>query len=144
MIQPSVLTRGPDVSGEYSVEGDLSRGGKARLIGDIPVQEPAPKKIRGTRLPVEAILPAEWREMAFQRRPDIDPDQVFESFKRYFTGPDARQPVKKDWARAWLNWIEREHHGKSGRHQNTGRTATAAAGAYAALGGLHGGESDGE
>jgi hypothetical protein len=131
--EAAVLTTGRDVSGEYSVEGDLSRGGKARRIGDLWAQKPVVKNGRGTRLPPEAILPPEWREMAFQRRSDIDPDQVFEQFKRYFTGPDAKQPVKKDWTRAWLNWIERERHGKSGR-ENRGLAAAAFAGAAAALG----------
>ena len=27
-------------------------------------------------------------------------------FVRHFTGPDAKAPVKKDWDRAWVNWVE--------------------------------------
>ena len=120
------------LSGEDSFGG--VRGGRPRLIGDQPKAEPSRKKTRGTRLPSEAILPDEWRATAQERRPDLDPEQVFEKFKRYFTGPDAARPAKKDWNRAWLNWIDGERNGQSGRNPNQGLGAAAFAGAAAALG----------
>lgn len=33
---------------------------------------------------------------------------VRNQFVRYFTGEDAARPVKKDWGRAFLNWVERD------------------------------------
>ncbi len=33
---------------------------------------------------------------------------VARQFVRYWTGPDARSPAKKDWDRTWENWVERE------------------------------------
>jgi uncharacterized protein YdaU (DUF1376 family) len=33
---------------------------------------------------------------------------IAEQFRRYFTGPDAKNPRKADWHRAWCNWIDRD------------------------------------
>jgi hypothetical protein len=35
---------------------------------------------------------------------------VRNQFVRYFTGEDAARPVKKDWDRAFMNWVERDAH----------------------------------
>lgn len=35
-------------------------------------------------------------------------DAIAEQFKRYFLGPDATKPVKKDWYGAFDNWVARD------------------------------------
>lgn len=108
---------------------------------DQPKRKGARRQRPLTRLPEEAILSDEWRDLAQQKRPDLDPDHVFEKFKLYYTGEDAKQPGKRDWTRAWLSWLlgERSNGSASSRTQAQsnpyGRSA-AAIGAALAVGRL--------
>ena len=33
---------------------------------------------------------------------------IAEQFRRYWTGPDAKNPRKIDWHRTWCNWVDRD------------------------------------
>jgi hypothetical protein len=64
-------------------------------------------KTQGTRIS-EDWQPSDKDKLAAQKL-GLTPGQtawVRDRFVRHFTGPDAKRPVKKDWSRAWLNWIE--------------------------------------
>jgi uncharacterized protein YdaU (DUF1376 family) len=39
---------------------------------------------------------------------DAETHGIAEQFRRYFTGPDAKNPRKSDWHRAWCNWVDRD------------------------------------
>ena len=40
---------------------------------------------------------------------DREVEHVANAFWRYWTGPDARDPIKKDWGRAWQGWCDRSN-----------------------------------
>lgn len=100
----------------------LSRESKASADPRIDSIDRASKSQPATRLSGDAILSDEWRDIAERRRPDLDPAKVYDKFKRYWTSPDARNPTKKDWTTAWINWLEREH--ASTRDRTEKRNAT--------------------
>lgn len=69
-------------------------------------QERAPKA-KAMRLPQDWSLPPEWLSYATQQGFSDEETQVqAQRFHRYFTGPDAKKPAKKDWYRTWVNWLE--------------------------------------
>ena len=123
------------------VPGTLPSHALTDHLSNQPKKQPKVNREKGTRLPAGAVLSDAWRAVIHDRRSDLDPDQVFEKFKLYYTSEDARKPLKRDWDRAWLNWIlgERSNGSASNRPQgqNTGgKLAAGIAGARAALDGL--------
>jgi uncharacterized protein YdaU (DUF1376 family) len=63
-----------------------------------------------TRLPDDWQLDLEWRadtKKVFGAT-DEQIDIVVRRFHRYWTGPDAKNPMKADWKRAWENWFDKE------------------------------------
>ncbi len=78
---------------------------------------------RGTRLPHDWQLPEAWREWCEQHRPDLDPDEVAESFRDYWHSKAGRDAVKANWLAVWRNWCrkERQQHGtQAARPASTG------------------------
>jgi hypothetical protein len=75
-----------------------------------PPKGKAPKKAspKKTRLPEDWTLPDEWREWARDKRglTDGQIDFLAENFHRYWTGPDAKNPMKADWKRTWQNGVD--------------------------------------
>ena len=70
-----------------------------------PAQEKATK---GTRLTQDWQPDAEMVEYALGKHLNhADVERETTKFVRYWTGPDASNPVKKDWARTWANWIDK-------------------------------------
>lgn len=75
-----------------------------------------PKRDRGSKLAVwlaanghgDGSMPIDWIEWAEGKHgwDDDTIQHIAERFYRYFTGPDARNPVKKDWKRAFQNWCD--------------------------------------
>ena len=63
---------------------------------------------RGTRLPVDFVLPEDWIGFCKQHRKDLDPQQVFEEFKDYWTALPAGKGTKADWTATWRNWVRRQ------------------------------------
>jgi hypothetical protein len=63
---------------------------------------------RGTRLPVDFVLPEDWIGFCKQYRKDLDPQQVFEEFKDYWTALPAGKGTKADWTATWRNWVRRQ------------------------------------
>lgn len=62
------------------------------------------QKERGTRLDVNLQLPQSWREYAVEQGVE-GIDNEFDRFKNYWTSPNAKKPLKKDWTATWRNWI---------------------------------------
>ena len=92
---------------------------------------PLPPQPNGTRLAADWNPdPAGW-QYAADRGYDADQiDALAEDFREYFTGPDARQPVKRDWSRAWQRWVrkDRERGDPAARRRAGGAGRTAGGG----------------
>lgn len=66
------------------------------------------KSNRGTRLPVDFVLPEDWIGFCQQYRKDLNPQNVFEEFKDYWTALPAGKGTKADWTATWRNWVRRQ------------------------------------
>lgn len=54
----------------------------------------------------ENTIPDVFGDIWKERRGDVDNIWgEWTKFYKYFTSPDAKRPVKKDWATTWINWI---------------------------------------
>lgn len=62
-----------------------------------------------TRLSPDWELPPEWRAATKSKFGinDAQIDREAARFKRYWTSPDAKKPLKADWPGTWENWIDR-------------------------------------
>lgn len=64
-------------------------------------------KSEPTRLPDDWRLPEEWRTYPRERGlSERQIDNIERGFRRYWTGPDARNAAKRDWKRTWENRID--------------------------------------
>lgn len=83
-------------------------------IKETPLSPPKGKRVKGKRLDeLENVsideMPDEWEEVADKIKNDKNWKwERWDDFYRYFTGVDAKQPVKKDWKAAWRTWLRRE------------------------------------
>lgn len=66
------------------------------------------KSNRGSRLPVDFVLPEDWIAFCQQERKDLTPTKVFEEFKDYWTALPAGKGTKADWTATWRNWVRRQ------------------------------------
>lgn len=57
----------------------------------------------------DGCIPPDWHEWAHGKYgwDYYTVQYIAEQFIRYFTGPDAKEPVKKDWKRAFQGWCDR-------------------------------------
>ncbi len=89
---------------------------------EIEASKPEPKE-RGSRITPDWTPTAEDWTYAHGKLSNKDAEGELIKFVRYFTGPDAKSPVKKDWARTWANWIDKAAESKpktngNGHHVN--------------------------
>lgn len=73
------------------------------------------QKERGSRLDVNLKLSLQWREYAIKQG-ITEPEITFEQFKNYWTSPNAKMPIKKDWLATWRNWVLKEAKAKKGNY----------------------------
>ena len=66
------------------------------------------KSNRGSRLPVDFVLPEDWISFCQQERKDLIPAKVFAEFKDYWTALPAGKGTKADWTATWRNWVRRQ------------------------------------
>jgi hypothetical protein len=66
------------------------------------------KSNRGSRLPVDFVLPEDWISFCQTERKDLVPAKVFEEFKDYWTALPAGKGTKADWTATWRNWVRRQ------------------------------------
>lgn len=57
---------------------------------------------RGTRLPDDAVLTDEWRQIAVKHGV-ADPPKTFTEFKNYWTSLPGQRATKLDWRKTWEN-----------------------------------------
>ena len=63
------------------------------------------KTQRGSRLPVDFVLPEDWIGFCQQYRKDLDPQEVFDGFKDFWISKPGAGGVKLDWTATWRNWV---------------------------------------
>lgn len=86
-------------------------GSESQPTGKLTInQEPIttnhkPKVVRGTRLDPLFPFPPEWAEFCKEKRPDLVPREVFESFRDYWIAKAGQAGVKLDWDATWRNWV---------------------------------------
>ncbi len=61
-------------------------------------------KTTGTRFAV-ADLPEDWKDFAFEKRPDLDSQELFDEFKDYWIGVPGQRGRKIDWFATWRNRV---------------------------------------
>jgi hypothetical protein len=79
-------------------------------VGDESGVEGDGARKRGTRLPADWALPAEWRLLALKEQPTWTPNYcatVATMFKNYWTSK-SRDAAKLDWKATWHNWVIKE------------------------------------
>ena len=65
---------------------------------------------QGQRLPLDFVLPDDWKIWAEQRRPDLDITDEAEKFADYWHSKAGAEAFRKDWAATWRNWIRNAYH----------------------------------
>lgn len=72
------------------------------------IDAPSLKSPRGTFLPADWVLPADWRVWAREERPDLDVDAVACMFRDYWIAKPGEGGRKKDWPATWRNWVRNQ------------------------------------
>ncbi len=70
------------------------------LLENLNKKRPKSPTVR-TKLKVEK-LPDDWKQYCHDKRPDLDPERVFEDFRDYWL---ASGKVMKDWGLTWKRWV---------------------------------------
>jgi len=65
-------------------------------------------KGRSTRLPNDWELPDEWAIWTKENRPELNPNQVADSFKDYWIAVAGVKGKKQDWFATWRNWVRNQ------------------------------------
>ena len=74
----------------------------------VAVGKEVKKSARGTRLPSDLTLPADWESFCKETRPDLNPQATFEKFRDYFVAKAGAGGTKVDWLATWRNWVRNE------------------------------------
>ena len=55
-------------------------------------------------------LPDEWRKYCNEARPDLNPDQIFVTFKAYWTIGKGKGKLRSatGWTQSWMTWVRKE------------------------------------
>jgi hypothetical protein len=69
------------------------------------------KSPKATRLPEDWMPSADDLAFMAKERPDLKPEHVIFSFKAYWLEKKGRDAEKRDWSRAFKNWVLREKRG---------------------------------
>lgn len=80
--------------------------GRANALPDTTQKPSEPKAKRGTRLPDDFIVPADWREQALREHPSLDIDAQARRFTRYWQSAGGQKACKVNWRLAWLHWCD--------------------------------------
>ena len=78
-------------------------------------EAPSAKSPRGTALPKNWILPAQWAAWAQGERPDLDPNRVADEFRDYWIAKPGKEGRKADWEATWRNWVRNQRATTYGR-----------------------------
>lgn len=84
------------------------------LSTDSLKEQAAPKKpARKTQLKIET-LPDEWEEYCKNRRPELNPEIVFENFRDFYL---SHGRAMQDWTRTWQRWVRNEKPNGQTQHR---------------------------
>lgn len=94
--------------------------GAVEMVEPPPKEKPAPKpkRTRGPLVTLPETLPDDWRALATERRPDIDPDDLLEKMRTYY-GPLAKKALRT-WKQTFLNWLVKERKPYANNRNNRG------------------------
>lgn len=72
----------------------------------LTIREPSSnrQKRKGTLLEVEH-LPDEWAVFCKEARPDLKPNEVFDTFRDYWIAQPGQKAYKTNWLATWRNWV---------------------------------------
>lgn len=106
IVQPEITPGATGYVLEIEVAAAVQR--LALKFNDPPAKPKREPKDRGTRLPNDFVIPKDWRDWVKTAHglQDGQIDWLATGFVRYWTGPDARNPMKKDWLRTWQNNVD--------------------------------------
>lgn len=91
-----------DSVAEVELEGKRKQKGKEKTEGaSPPASAPVPL---GTRFSV-LELPEDWKAYCAEKRPDLNPDSVFEGFRDYWVAVPGSRGRKADWPATWRRWV---------------------------------------
>lgn len=106
-----------DISNDISIMDANQKTPSKEAESEKPKLTRKQKAQSGTRLedwlkangPADGGVPSDWIEWVDGKYKwdDETIGHIAEQFYRYFTGPDAKEPVKKDWKRAFQGWCDR-------------------------------------
>lgn len=71
---------------------------------------PSDSNSRGTRF-LDKSLSLPWKEFCIQKRPSLDPEEIFQSFKDYWISQPGAKGIKLDWEATWRNWVRNQRDG---------------------------------
>ena len=86
--------------------------------------ETTPKVVKGTRWQKGYAIPDNWIAYCKQKRPDLNPKDVFESFTDYWISVAGAKGVKLDWDATWRTWV-RNQRAVAGKPQQRNQFAGA-------------------
>ncbi|WP_371763364.1 helix-turn-helix domain-containing protein [Massilia sp.] len=78
------------------------------------------RKAPGTRLPKDWMPSFDDARFCAEQRPDLNIDQVADSFRDYWTARAGKDATKVDWPATWRNWVrnERRQQGRTTGYQS--------------------------
>jgi hypothetical protein len=95
-------------------EKDVTQGNAAVTQGNAPDKDTDKEKKErkkhtkkeklGSRFAL-TVMPEEWKNFCIEKRPDLDPDELFAEFKDYWSGVPGQRGRKIDWAATWRNRV---------------------------------------
>ena len=74
------------------------------LIPDSKKESKKVRQQRGSRFTL-TDLPDEWRDFCLEKRPDLDPAEVFAEFRDYWIAVPGQRGCKLDWFSTWRNRV---------------------------------------
>lgn len=78
------------------------------LPSEVIKKEKKVSKITASRFQLDAILAPEWHAFCVEKRPDLDPNETFESFRDWWVAQPGQKGLKLDWFATWRTWVRRQ------------------------------------
>jgi len=109
-------------------------------------QEPLPRTIlkaesakapKAQRLKLDSI-PEDWFNFCRSERPDLNPKDIWDQFKDYWSSIGGAKGTKLDWFATWRNWVRNQRVVPKTAHDRKMQTLAGL------TGGIHGSSSDAE
>ena len=63
---------------------------------------------RGSRLPADWVMSADYRAYCATKRPELSPDAVAEDFRDYWVAQPGAKGRKSDWFATWRTWVRKQ------------------------------------